>query len=40
VGSWVREEAMLALKDIIYILNQGEDALLIGIRAYIGADQP
>lgn len=31
---------MLALKDMINILNQDDDAKIIEIRAYIGADQP
>jgi hypothetical protein len=31
---------MWALKDLIYILNQGADAAIVEIRANLGADQP
>ena len=38
VGSWVREEAMWALKDIIALINQGEDNSIKELRTYLGAD--
>jgi hypothetical protein len=40
VGSWVREEAMWALKDILAMLNSGSDETLQEIRVFLGADRP
>jgi hypothetical protein len=39
VGSWVREEAMWALRDMIVMLNNDSDhELLTQVRAQVGAD--